>query len=70
MVMGRDSHSNGRGFDSRRRILDGHFSHLFAVKIVKFFFKKDENKKRPGFLTAMLEAIANINHVSTIDLFC
>ena len=36
MVMGRDSHSKGHGFDSRRRILDGHFSHLFDVKIVKF----------------------------------
>ena len=36
MVLGRDSHSKGRGFDSRRRILDGHFLHLFVVKIVKF----------------------------------
>ena len=36
VVMGRDSRSKGRGFDSRRRILDGHFSHLFVVKIVKF----------------------------------
>ena len=25
MVMGRDSHSKGRGFESRHRILDGHF---------------------------------------------
>ena len=36
VVMGRDSSSKGHGFDSRRRILDGHFSHLFFVKIVKF----------------------------------
>ena len=36
VVMGRDSRSKGRGFDSWRRILDGHFSHLFVVKIVKF----------------------------------
>ena len=25
MVMGRDSRSEGRGFESRHRILDGHF---------------------------------------------
>ena len=36
VVMGRDSYSKGRGFDSRRRKLDGHFSHLFVLKIVKF----------------------------------
>ena len=36
MVMGRDSRSNGRGFKSLHRILDGHFSHIFVVKIVMF----------------------------------
>ena len=30
MVMGRDSRSKGRGFES----LDGHFLHIFVVKIV------------------------------------
>ena len=39
MVIGRDSRSKGRGFDSRCRMLDGHFSHLFVVKIVKFVRK-------------------------------
>ena len=34
MVMGGDSCSKGRGFESRHHILDGHFSHLFVVKIV------------------------------------
>ena len=38
VVMGRGSHSGGRGFESRHRILDGHFSHLFVVKIVMMFF--------------------------------
>ena len=37
MVMGRDSQSEGRGFESRHRILDGHFSHIFVVKIVMMF---------------------------------
>ena len=36
MVMGRDSHSKGRGFESRHHILDGHFSHIFVVRIVLF----------------------------------
>ena len=38
MVMGGDLCSKGRGFESQRRILDGHdiFSHIFVVKIVMF----------------------------------
>ena len=38
VVMGGDSRSKGRGFESRRRILDGHdiFSHLIVVKLVLF----------------------------------
>ena len=36
VVMGRDSRSKGRGFESRHRKLDGHFSHIIAVKIVMF----------------------------------
>ena len=49
VVMGRDSHSKGRGFDSRRRILDGHFSH-FTNKRKRgrgwpIFFKKSNASK-------------------------
>ena len=29
VVMGGDSHSEGRGFESQHRILDGHFSQIF-----------------------------------------
>ena len=49
VVMGKGSISKGRGFESLHRILHGHFSHIFVVKIVSFF-KKSENKllKRPG----------------------
>ena len=38
MVMGGDSRSKGRGFESQRRILDGNdiFSCRFVVKIVLF----------------------------------
>ena len=43
VVMGRDSRSEGCGFDSQHRILDGHFSHLFVVRIVMLVWK-DKNK--------------------------
>ena len=36
VVMGGDSCSKGRGFESQYRILDEHFSHLFVVKIAMF----------------------------------
>ena len=39
VVMGRDSRSEGRGFESRHRILDGHFSRVFVVKIIMFVWK-------------------------------
>ena len=49
MVMGRDSRSKGRGFESRHRILDGHFSHIFVVKICNVCLKRPKiNEKRPG----------------------
>ena len=37
MVMGGDSCSEGNGFKSQHRILEGHFSHIFVVKIVMMF---------------------------------
>ena len=33
VVMGEDSCSKGCGFKSQHHILDGHFSHIFVVKI-------------------------------------
>ena len=47
MVMGRDSRSEGRGFESQHQILDGHFLHIFVVKIVMLNRRK-YTKKRPG----------------------
>ena len=42
VVKGGDSYSEGCEFESKRRILDGYFSHLFVWK--------DENKrKKAGF---------------------
>ena len=42
MVMGGDSHSEGRGFESQCSILDGHFFTLICCEIVLMFFKKDQ----------------------------
>ena len=47
MVMGGDSRSEGCGF--WHRILDGHFSHTFVVKICNVCLKgPKKTKKRPG----------------------
>ena len=47
VVMGGDSLSKGREFESRHRILNGHFSHLLVRKIVMRVWK-DENKWKRG----------------------
>ena len=48
MVTGGDSCSEGCGFESQHCILNGHFSHIFAVKIV-MFVGKGENKRKRGW---------------------
>ena len=49
MVLGGDSCSEGRGFESWHHILDaGHFSHIFVSKIVLMFEWKDDNKQKRG----------------------
>ena len=42
--MGGDSSSKGRGFESQHSVL----SHLFAVKIVMFVWKDENNQKEAG----------------------
>ena len=50
VVMDDNSCLKGHGFESQRHILDGHFSHWFAVKIVLFVWKDRRlKKKRPGW---------------------
>ena len=41
MLMGGDSHSEGRVFESQCSILDGHFFKLICCKIVLMFCEKD-----------------------------
>ena len=48
MVQGRGSCPESREFESCRRILDGHFSHLFVVKLEYFIRKAEINKKEAG----------------------
>ena len=49
VVMGGDSHSEGCGFESRLHILDGHFSHIFVVKICNVCLKRPKiNEKGAG----------------------
>ena len=44
VVMGDDSCSNGRVFESHRHILDGHFFALICCKKLYCLFEKTENK--------------------------
>ena len=37
VVMGRDSPSEGHGFESQHRILDGHFSNIYTLEFFVFF---------------------------------
>ena len=37
VVMGGDSCSEGRGFESQHYVLDGHFSHFIVVKLYSLF---------------------------------
>ena len=49
MVMGVDSRSKGRGFESQRRILDGHFFTLICCKNCIVCLKRPKiNKKEAG----------------------
>ena len=43
MIMGGDSRPRGSVFESRHRILNGHFSHYLVVKKFKCLFEKTEN---------------------------
>ena len=53
VVMREESCSEGCGFKSQHWILDGHFSHLFVVKIVMFVWtdiiKRKRDRGRPIF---------------------
>ena len=46
VVMGGDSHSKGRGFESRHHILDGHFFTYICCKNLKCLSEKTENKQK------------------------
>ena len=48
MVMGDDSCSKGSGFESRRRILDGHFFTFVCCEDCNVCLKKTENKRKGG----------------------
>ena len=49
VVMGGDSCSEGRGFESRYHIQDGHFSHIFVLKVCNVCLKRPKiNKKEAG----------------------
>ena len=48
VVMGGDSCSKGHGFESRHRILDGHFFTYICCKNLQCLFEKTKNKRKRG----------------------
>ena len=48
MVMGRDSRSEGRRFESQHHILDGHFFTYICCKNCIVCLKKTKNKQKGG----------------------
>ena len=46
VVMGGDSRSEGRGFESWRQILDGHFFTYICYKNLYCLFEKTKNKRK------------------------
>ena len=59
MVMGRDSRSDGRGFEYQHRLPDEHFSHIFVVKIVVKDIAKYTNIKE-RVCVEKLEKVRNL----------
>ena len=63
MVIRGDSKSEGREFESRHRLLDGHFFTLICCKIVIVCFKKTKNELKKAedgtFLRLPKKVISN-----------
>ena len=66
MVMGGDSHSIGRGFESWHRLLDGHFSHIFVVKFCNVCLKIPKiNEKVAGVGTFFKKRLNRLFYLTT-----
>ena len=61
VVMGDYSSSKGCGFKSWRHILEGHFPHLFVVKMYFLLEKTKINKKEAGVGPYLKNDFATVN---------
>ena len=74
VVMAKDSCYKCHGFESQHRILDGHFSYLFVLKIVIFAWENENKRKSwPGWpifynkiLFVMLQSKRSENYLPAI----
>ena len=65
MVMGRDSHSEGRGFESRHCILDGHFFTYICCKNCYVCLKRPKiNEKEAEVGPFFLKKTTNVNVIN------
>ena len=71
VVLGGDSASKGRGFESLTHKQDGHFSHLFVVKIVMFVWKDEKKWKEAGMAHLEKNPLHTVTfpHQSGFDIF-
>ena len=53
--VGGDSRSEGRGFKTRHCIVDGHFSHIFVVKICNVCLKRPKINEKEARVGPFLE---------------
>ena len=70
VVMGEDSWAEGCGFEAQHQIQDGHFSHIFVVKIVMFIWKDEKNEKEAGDENKLQEESGNGNYFTAIRIGC
>ena len=64
---GYESCLRGRGFESRRCILDGHFSHWFVVKIVTVFVWIEPKIKEKEAEVGPFKKLLKLNKPSQIE---
>ena len=57
MVMGRDSRSKGRGFESQHRILDGHFFTYICCENCSVCLKRPKNKQKEAGVGPFLKIL-------------
>ena len=68
ILWGQEPWSSGYGFKSQYRIIDGHLSHIFVLKIVIFVWKGTNKPKRVRDGTFFIRRIFFLNGANNVFL--